>query len=239
MLRSAGFQAVQRALLRYEFAPAAVRAAMPELERADWLLLTSATAVRALLLATTTTGARAVRGLQSGHAWPPQLRAACVGSATADAAARAGLDVALVPRVHDSASLADALLDAGAVDGRRFFWPRAQAAPDDLANALRRGGGTVTAVTAYRSIVNECGVQRLRRDIERRRVDAVLLFSPSAVDAYVDRVGLAAGLVTGVVGATTAAHARTRGVNVDVEPAVPGTAALVAALRRHAGSDVA
>jgi uroporphyrinogen-III synthase len=219
-LRDAGFIAVQRSLLRIEVDSAAVADAVADIQRYDWVVLTSAEAVRSLA------------GVQRGSGWPAGLKAACVGPATAKAAAAAGLNVALVPTSHDGVSLAAAMTVTG-MRGVRCLWPRAEAANPGLAIALRDAGADVTDVVAYRTIPHGPGAARLQRDLAAGDLDAVLLFSPSAVDAFVARIGTAVSVVIGVMGSTTGERARSYGLPVHVQPASHTIKALVDALHRH------
>jgi uroporphyrinogen-III synthase len=226
-LRAAGFIPVQRRLIRIAPALQELTAAVPQVANADWLVFTSAEAVRALDRVLHATGA----------GWPKGIRAACVGPATAKAASQAGLAVGLVPRVYDGAALADALLQEGSLVSQRFFWPRAEAANTGLADRLREAGAHVTDVVAYTTVPNENGGLRLRRDIESGFIRAVLFFSPSAVDAYVEIVGVTrAEPVIGVIGRSTGERARVHGLAVHVQPATHTMPALAASLRAFVDS---
>ncbi len=95
----------------------------------DRILLTSASAVRFLPGAT-----------------PRRVAAACVGERTADAARRAGLEVAEVGS-GTAEDLAEALVSGGAA--RRVLFLRARDARSEAASALRAGGVTVVEVVVY------------------------------------------------------------------------------------------
>ncbi len=222
MLREHGFSALQRSLLRFEIDRGLMSAAS-DLDGVAWVVFTSAEAVHAMS-ATRRAG---------GWIWPAGLRAACVGPATAKAAADAGLDVGVMPRHYDGASLTASLLAETDVRGSRFFWPRAEAANTGLADMLRAAGGEVHDVVAYRAVPHACGGLRLQRDMAADRIEAVLFFSPSAVDAYMDMVGRTDAVV-GVLGGSTGARARARGLPVHVQPATHTITALAGALRDYA-----
>src|SRR4051812_9115665 len=100
VLRSHGFVPVVRRLIRIESDVRALSSSVNALSQYDWLLFTSAEAVRSLDIAR--------RNAQLS--WPSGIRAACVGPATAKAASQAGLTIGLIPDVFDGAALADALL---------------------------------------------------------------------------------------------------------------------------------
>jgi uroporphyrinogen-III synthase len=222
-IRETGFIAVQRSLLRFESDEAGLTGAADGLHAYEWLLLTSAEAVHAL---------DAVRRA-AGWEWPASLRAACVGPATAAAARAAGVPVGLMPSFFDGRSLAQELVRGGDIEGRRFFWPRAEAANTGLADTLRAAGGVVTDVIAYRTVPHAAGGERLKRDIAAGRIDAVLFFSPSAVDAYMALVGPASNVVIGALGRSTAERATSYGLRVHVQPPTHTIRDLGEALREY------
>ena len=125
-----------------DFAP--LDRAIAELQQFDWLILTSAQAVRAV--------AQRVADLQqrlpgaSGH-----LQVACVGPVTADAARGENLPVSYVAATHNGVALANEL--GSKVQGARVLLPRSDRANPDLPAALRRYGAQVTEAVAYRTLL--------------------------------------------------------------------------------------
>jgi uroporphyrinogen-III synthase len=151
-----------------DFAPpedgAPLAAALARSGEYDWIVYTSANAVR---FATPLGDARA--------------RVACIGEATARAARAAGLRVDVVPGGESSPErLAESLAARGALEGRRVLFPRSARAREDLVRALESRGAVVDAVEAYRTLVPEGAGQALRGELERG-LDAVALTSPSTV----------------------------------------------------------
>ncbi|HUF06817.1 MAG TPA: uroporphyrinogen-III synthase [Candidatus Binatia bacterium] len=114
-------------------------AALASLEGADWLILTSANGVEALV----------ARLAACGHALPDTLRVAAVGPATASALRAAGLRVDHVPDEYLTVAIAGGL---GEVRGRRVVLARADAATPDLRDALVERGADVEEVVAYRTV---------------------------------------------------------------------------------------
>src|SRR5262245_9283624 len=142
---------------------AAADAALAELARFDWLVVTSAN------------GAARVGVAAAAH---PPVRLAAVGSATAAAlSSRAGRPVDLVPAQANS----DGLLAAFPPGPSRVLLAQADRAGDRLADGLRAAGHDVVAVEAYATI-------SVPPDDDRLRVldtaDAVVLASGSAVEAW-------------------------------------------------------
>jgi uroporphyrinogen-III synthase len=224
VLRELGFRPVMRRLIRIENAGDEMHDAVALLPRTDWLLFTSAEAVRSL---------DRVRRVQQKE-WPSGIRAACVGPATAEAAAEAGLAIGLVPQVFDGAALADALIRENPVASQTFLWPRAEAANSGLADRLREAGARVTDIVAYRTVVNAPGGRRLQRDLDAGTIGAILFFSPSAVDAYMELVGAGdRDVIIGVIGRSTGERAAMHGLPVHVQAATHTIRALAVALREY------
>lgn len=221
-LRDFGFVPLQRRLIRIESISEELASAVSVLPETDWLVFTSGEAVRAL------DRARRAARLE----WPARIRAACVGPATAKAASQAGVTIGLIPDVYDGAALADALLQDRRLLSQRFLWPRAEAANSGIADRLREAGAHVTDVVAYRAVSSETGGLRLRRDVDSGAVDAVLFFSPSAVDAYVEMVQpTRVEPIIGVIGRSTGERARIHGLRVHVQAQTHTIRALAEALR--------
>ncbi len=128
-----------------DFAP--LDAAIAGIQRFDWIILTSAQAVRALAKR----GKEVMRSLMYSES---ELRIACVGPATAEAARQAGLPVEYVAVTHTGAGLAEEL--GNRLQGARVLLPRSDRANQDLPQALKRHGAQVTEVIAYRTLRTNC-----------------------------------------------------------------------------------
>jgi len=144
-------------------------AALCQLDRFDWLILTSANTVRAL-------AERAV-ALGCGLAQPACLKVAAVGEATAAAARKAGFEVAFVPESYVAESLVEGL--AGQAAGRRILLARAAVARDVIPDALRAAGAEVDVVDAYRNAMPEAAPELLRRAVAEG-IDAATFTSSSS-----------------------------------------------------------
>jgi uroporphyrinogen-III synthase/uroporphyrinogen III methyltransferase/synthase len=130
-------------------------AALRQLDSYDWLILTSANAARAL--------AERAAALRIPLAQPVRLKVAAIGEATAEAARKAGLQVALVPEAYVAESLVEGLLARAA--GQRILLARAAVARDVIPDALREAGAEVDVVDAYRNVLPEAAPEQLRRAI--------------------------------------------------------------------------
>jgi uroporphyrinogen-III synthase len=147
----------------------------------DWLVLTSANTVHALI--------KRVAALGIVSASPgPQI--AAIGSATAQAARDAGFSIALTPENYVAESMIVSL--KGQIAGKRFLLARAATARDVIPAALRAAGAIVDAVDAYQNVIPADAPQQLRQAIEQG-IDAATFTSSSSV-THLSEVAHAAGL---------------------------------------------
>jgi uroporphyrinogen III methyltransferase/synthase len=193
----------------------------------DWLLFTSANAVRFFL-------ARC----RSLDAWPSDLlRIAVVGPATRDALEEEGLRAAIAPHEFRAAALAEEI--AVEVVGRSILMPRSDQAGDELPRLLRAAGAIVTDVVAYSNAQPADLAGPAFDALVHGDADAITFFSPSAFRHFAGLFGneslrrLSARVALAAVGPVTAEAIRQAGLPVAVEAAQATTGALVAALERH------
>jgi len=204
------------------------------LEQFDWLVFTSANAVRFFL--------RRCRSLRR----PPLssgLRCAVVGRATRAALEEADLRAAFMPSAAGAAALASEL--AGELAGKRVLLPRSDLASDDLPAALRVAGAAVTTVIAYSTAPPESVDAEVLAALRRGEADAVAFFSPSAFRAFAQVLGgealreLRGSVAFAAIGPTTAAALRDAGVPVAVQAPEATADLFVAALERYFASRAA
>ena len=216
-----------------DFSP--LDAAIAQLEQFDWMIFTSGQAVRAFVARSKDLGA-------SLHPAGTKLRIAAVGPVCAEAVRQAGLPVEYVARTHSGVGLANELGER--LRGRGVLLPRSDRANPDLPAALKTHGAQVTEVVAYRTLQpGEVDRQKLGR-ICAGEADAVLLFSPSAVQNFAELVGaehflgLQNGLAITAVGPVTAEALRKSKVERMVVAADTTSAAVVQALENHFANEV-
>jgi uroporphyrinogen-III synthase len=189
-------------------------AAIGRLEHYDWLIVTSANGVRALLDRMAVLGVRpdALAGLAIG----------AIGPATAEALAERRLRAGFVPTAYVAESI---LAEIGDVAGKRFLLPRADIAREALAVGLRARGATVDEVTAYRTVPGS-GARVLARALRAGTLDAITFTSSSTVRYLLgglEQAGigrpeareLLAGTAVISIGPITAATAAEQGLRVD------------------------
>ncbi len=255
-LRALGAEPVEVPAIKIQppqdFAP--LDRALRSLGSYDWLILTSANAVRALADRAVTLGLR----LSSAA----RLNVAAVGEATAAAARQAGLSVALVPETYVAESLVDSLLrqghevsghdfsravepqkspgalaPAGSFRGQRFLIACAAVARDVIPDALRTAGANVDVVDAYRNAMPDSAPQLLRRALEKG-IDAVTFTSSSSVTHLADAAraaGIAfpfAGVAAISIGPITSKTLRDLGWEPATEASPSDVSGLLQALAR-------
>ena len=171
-------------------------AAFARLGDYDWLIFTSASAVRMA-------APRLPPGCDPGTLARPQV--AAVGGETARALVQHGFQVARIPEVQRQEGLIAAFGDVPS--GSRFLFPQAIGGRDTLAGALRARGCLVDVVPASETLP--------RADLPALPAFDVATFaSPSALEAFVGRHGTGPlqAVPTVVIGATTAAAAHAHGL---------------------------
>ena len=211
-----------------DFAP--LDRAIAEMAQFEWLILTSAQAVRAIVQ-------RAADLRQPLIRTDNRLRVACVGPVTAEAARNASVPVEYVAVTHNGVALANEL--GGELQGAKVLLPRSDRANPDLPAALKRYGAQVTEVIAYRTLRPEEADQRGLKEIANGEADAVLFFSPSAVQHFAELVGaeklrtIRDMLAITAVGPVTAKAFREAGVERMVVAADTTAASVIEALEKH------
>jgi uroporphyrinogen-III synthase len=187
--------------------------APPDLGEFDWVVVTSATGVHALLAAKPAGAAR----------W------AAVGPRTAAALAEHGIVAGAVPAESRGVRIAEAIAP---VAGRRILLARADAAAADLPDALRAAGAGVEELAVYHTVA---GPERSRPGVEAALADPALRLavfaSGSAVVGLLKLGGAAARAVPAVtIGPATSEVARREGLTVAAEAARPDVDSLLSAV---------
>lgn len=203
---------------------AALDAAVGALSEYDWLIFTSQNAVAAV-----TDRLAAFPG--PSRRLPESVRVAVVGPATEEAAAEAGMRVSHTSRGRTASDLVSEL--AAELYGKRVLVPRSdRAAPELLAN-LSAVGAEVREVIAYHTVA----VPYHRANFDA--ADAILFFSPSAVQAFralVDSGVLSSELLAaafGAIGPVTEAALLASGLRCDFQAVRPRSDEIITALAAH------
>lgn len=222
-LRAVGAQVALLPLIRieppYDLRP--LDAALGTLHSFAWLILTSQNAVTAVADRLTALGIT-VR----------LPRIAAVGRSTADAAKQAGFTV-----THTGHGTAADLVRELASDlaSKRILLPRSDRAAAALSTQLKNTGAQVTEVVAYRTVA----IAHAGHGMGVRAADAILFFSPSAVNAF--SVLLKSGVCSpiqsygavGAIGPVTRAALLQAGIPCHFEAQRPSLHEIVWALTGH------
>lgn len=204
--------------------------ALDRLASYDWLVFTSANAVRFFF------DRLRERGPQ--FRMPSGVHVACVGTATARALERYGVGADLLPEEFLGESLVAALAGRLA-PGSRVLFPSGNLARPTVVAGLRKAGIQVDPVVVYRTEVRKQGGAELARRLQSGEISAATLFSPSTVEGLVEVLephlpgGAWPGTVIACIGPVTAEAARKAGLPVHVVPEDSTVEGLVAALENY------
>jgi uroporphyrinogen III methyltransferase/synthase len=208
--------------------------ACAHLDRFDWVVFASGNAVDAFmgrLLAS----AADVRALK-------EVQLCAIGAGTAERFTKFGIKVDLIPPESRAESVVHALLERGEAGGVRFLIPRADIGREVIGEELRRRGGIVTEVVAYRTVAvdpDRDGEPDVYRMLLDRRIDVVTFTSPSSVRSFADRYGAeaAADLLhstdVAAIGPVTAETAAQLGIACTIVPSQYTIQALCGAIVTH------
>jgi uroporphyrinogen III methyltransferase/synthase len=233
LLEELGAEPIQAPAIRVSAPedPTGLDQAAAEIGSFDWVVFTSANGVdyfmRRLL-----EGPGDVRDLKG-------VRICTVGPSTAGRLQRYGIKVDLTPPEYRAEAIVEALKSHDGITGKRFLLPRADIARELLADELRKAGGEVVEVVAYRTL-QDAGSRNGDPDIYRmlldRQIDAVTFTSASSVRNFVSMIGqepaadLLQSTVVASIGPVTAEAAQQLGIHSTVVPSHYTIAGLVEAV---------
>ncbi len=206
--------------------------AIRELSGYDWLVLTSANAVRYFFQRLDDLGLDA-RALAF-------CRICAVGPKTADEIRSFGIKPDLVPTDYKAEGVVDEFsrLD---MHGSRVLFPRADKARDIIPRELKRMGAHVDSPVAYRNVFPERLPPETLFALEKRSVDCITFTSSSTVQNLAAMLGeermldMLKGVTVASIGPITSKSCRDLGLKVDIEPASHTLDDLTAALEAHFG----
>ena len=179
----------------------------------DWIVFTSANAVRAV-------------GSALGRL---SARVAAIGPATASEVRAGGVEPAFVPDRFAAAEIADGLEPLA---GARVLLPQSEIAEPSFADGLRTRGAIVDVVDAYRTVAVEPSAADLAR---LRRADAILLASGSAARSLAATGARSEPTLVVCIGPSTAEAARAAGLEVHLVAEDATGQGMIRALVAHDG----
>lgn len=193
---------------------------LENLDQFDWVLFTSANAIRFFF------------DLLGDRSLPSQIRLACVGSKTAETLRGFGFEPNFVPTKFSSQRLVE---EIKVQRGERILYPSPQEISSDLESQFEEIGVLVTRWPIYETLRVKIGPDD--KDVLLSGIDAVTFASPSVVSSYCDQIpeyqAILDKTVTACIGPMTKRRATELGVKVDVMPEQYTASGLVTALSRH------
>ena len=181
-LRAVGAEPIEVPVLEIQ-PPASYDAldqALSHLYSYDWLIVTSANTVRAMV----------ERCVALKVRLDATMHVAAIGLGTAEAARSAGLKVTLTPEHYIAEDLVIAMGDR--VRGKRVLLARAAIARDVIPEALRRAGATLNVVDAYQNGVPAAAPEQLRKAMAAGV--AAVTFTSSSSATHLAEVARMAGM---------------------------------------------
>jgi len=177
-LESLGADAVEMPAIRIEppTDPAPLDAAAAGAANFDWIIFTSANGVDGFF------DALARAGLDSRALHANKL--CTIGPATAARLGHFGLRPDLQPQKFVSTEIVKALSAAEDLDGVKILCPRADIAPPAMVEALAAHGADVTEVTAYRTVPDGAGAERVTDMLGGNDVHWITFTSSSTVKNF-------------------------------------------------------
>ncbi len=181
----------------------------------DWLIFTSANAVKFIFSRLTELG-------KDTRAVGP-CRICAVGPRTAAALLPHGVRADLVPKDYKAEGVIEAFRTMD-IKGRRFLFPKGDKARDVIPVGLTSLGGEVVAPVSYCNVTPEYLPDPVMRALEGRKIDCATFTSSSTVESLAVMLGennllhLLEGVAVAAIGPVTARTCRDLGLDVAVEP---------------------
>lgn len=166
------------------------------------------------------------------------IRIACIGDATARAAADLRLKVEVLPKKATAEALAEEMIATGSMDSAKVLVVTGNLNRDTLVTKLEAARAIVDCLQVYKTEAVDLSADPAAAEFRRRGADAVLFASSSSAQCFVDqgenlRIGKGAKEpLNGSIGPQTSETMRRVGLRVDFEAPTPGIDELVGELVR-------
>lgn len=183
--------------------------ALDRIETYDWILFTSANAVRAVI--------DRLHDLGSDVRWLKGPKVGAIGPATAESIGCLGVRVDFTPSEFVAESVVEEFPEDPA--GKRVLIPRAKEAREVLPQKLREKGAQVDVVTSYQTEIEESCAPPVREMLQRGEIDIITFTSSSTVKNFIQLVGresVPEGVTVACIGPITAQTAEEHGLKPDI-----------------------
>jgi len=229
-LASLGAEVVELPVIRIsrEVSKQALADVMLEFGAYDWLVFTSANGVQHFF-------AEFFRIFDDIRSLG-LIRIACVGDATARAAAQLRLKVEIRPAKATAEALAEELIATGSMENAKVLVITGNLNRDTLVRRLEEARAIVDCLQVYKTEAVDLSGDLLAAEFRRRGADAVLFASSSSAQCFAGQGGslrIAKGAkepLNGSIGPQTSETMRRVGLRVDFEAPTPGIDELVSEL---------
>ncbi len=204
--------------------------ALKAIESYNWLIFTSANAVKFFMERLRTRG-NDIRILKG-------VNICAVGPKTAEALEAYGLRPDKVPAEFKAEGVLDAFAGEN-VQGLKFLIPRAKKAREIIPDKLKELGAEVTVATAYENVKPTADVDRVKKLFAEKKIAAVTFTSSSTVHNFIEILGqkeyktLLDGVVVACIGPVTAKTAEDYGMTIAIMPKEYTIPALVDAMAEY------
>lgn len=205
--------------------------AIDRIEIYHWIVLTSANGVK-YFFSRLLEKERDIRDLKG-------IKICAVGSKTASALKKYGINVDLMPEKFNAEGLVEAFISehrtqntlqttGGQAEHRlkgiKILLPRAETAREVFPEKVREMGGEIDVVTAYRTAKPEMQGKRLKRFLKEGKISVATFTSAATFNNFMsivdnDALDLLDGVAIAVIGPVTAEAVKKAGLTVSIMPA--------------------
>lgn len=209
------------------------REVLGKLNRFDWLIFTSASAVEAFQFWLEKSGANAL---------PFSLRIITVGEKTAAAVQKLGWRVEAMAEHASAEGVVTKLIEHGVGLETAILFPRALEGRETIPQKLQKIGAKIVVLPVYQTApVIPNNLEDLRTRLRNGKIDAITFTSPSAVNQcfrllHIEEWPILRETCLAAIGHTTAAAIREQNLQVQVIPETTSSVALIKAIAAYFNS---
>ncbi|MDP7090912.1 MAG: uroporphyrinogen-III C-methyltransferase [Dehalococcoidia bacterium] len=207
--------------------PAPLDEALKNIDKYDWMMLTSSNAVRGI--------AARMKAIGINSRSLSYLKFGVNGPSTARALAEIGINADAIPTKYLASAMIE-LLKSDGITPKNVLFPRSEIGSETLAKGLRKLGSNVDEVIAY-STESPNNTGSLARKAYEEGIDFTTFTSSSTVRNLVDLLGGSSDLIntskTVIIGPITAETAIELSVNNDIQAEEQSIAGIVKAIKAY------